>query len=150
MIADVNCLVYAFRPDFPLHKQAVAAVDSARHSNPTLTVLPEVAVGFLRVVTNPRALPLAEEPQDAMAFLDAVTNGGRTVREAPRGRWHRFQSMASRFHLRGNDLHDGLLASACIEADAAILTADKGFLKYPGLRVNLLTPIGVVEHVNWS
>lgn len=146
IVTDVNSLVYAFRPEYSLHESAVAAITKARASG-RLFVLGEVAVAFLRLARNSAIHADIPDIAEALAFIDATAIGAGGVREAGRGRWHVFQSIAIERDLKGNDLHDGLLAAACLDMNAAILTADKGFLKYPGLRVHLLTPLGVVEHV---
>lgn len=146
IVTDINPLVYAYRPEMPFHKAAGVALQEAR-SDGLLLILSEVAVGFLRVTTNRKYFEESGSVARALEFVDAMAEGTRGVREAGRGRWSTFQNLTAALGSTSNNVHDALLAAACLDMDAAILTADKSFLKYPGLRVHLLTSLGVVEHV---
>ena len=149
IVTDINPLVYAYRPELPLHQHATEALQRSRVEG-SLLVLSEVAVGFLRVTTNRKFFAETGSVSRALSFVDAMAEGTRGVREASKGRWSSFQRITAEIGSAANNVHDALLAAACLDLDASILTADKGFLKYPGLRVHLLTPVGVVEHRSWA
>lgn len=139
IVTDVNPLVYAFRSEMPLHSQAREALDEARHEG-SLVVLSEVAIGFVRLTTNGKVFRAPDSIDEALGFLRAVTANSSGVREAPYGRWDKFSNIAANMALKTSDVHDALLAAACIELGAEILTSDRGFTQYPDLRVRLIVP----------
>ena len=74
MTPDVNVLVAAFRADHAHHDTAYAWLAEARRNcvqgSDTLTLLPMVAIAFLRLVTNSRVLTEPDLIEDAIAFID--------------------------------------------------------------------------------
>ena len=71
---DVNVLVSAIRPDTSHHKVALTAIEVMRHGTEPVALLPEVAVGFLRVVTNRR---IFTSPQTAAGQYSRASSAGR-------------------------------------------------------------------------
>ena len=49
-----------------------------------------------------------------------------------------FLDLCTRLDLRGNDVQDGYLAALAIEHDCEFVTVDRGFARFPGLRLRLL------------
>ena len=45
------------------------------------------------------------------------------------------EGLCTKLKLRGNDINDAFLAALAFEYDATLVTADKGFSRFPGLRV---------------
>jgi len=146
IIADVNALIYAFRSDSRFHKLSRGLVMHAR-SNGDLCVLPEVASSFVRIVTDQRITTSPDTTADAVAFIDALTATGRLMREPRVSRWAGFRELTTLVDIRGNLVPDALLAATCIDFGASILTADRDFLTFPGLRVHLITSAGVVDFI---
>jgi len=145
IVADVNALVYAFRPETPLHQLARGALTECRDTG-TLIVLPDVAASFLRVVTDKRLSTSPDKTDDALSFIDVLTGNGRLLREARASRWTSFRHLIELTGVSGSLVPDALLAATGLDFDASILTADRDFLKFPGLRVELMTPLGIVDH----
>ena len=136
---DVNVLVYAVRPDTSLHFVARTAVDAMRGGTEPVALLPEVAVGFLRVVTNRRIFAAPETLDDAVEALQSVL-ASPVIRmtEAGPGRWSIFEDLVRGQGFVGGDIHDALLASACIDMSATLVTADQGFARFKALDVRLI------------
>ena len=111
-----------------------------------LVVLTEVASSFLRFVTDSRITAEPDTPQAAMAFVDSLTIDGRFMREPRVSRWQEFEHLSSSVDVRRSLVPDALLAATCLDWDAAFLTADRDFLRFPGIRVHLLTSIGIIDH----
>lgn len=138
-LLDVNVLVNAFRPDAPQHDASFDFLSSGRDGLEPIVVLPEVAVGFVRVVTHPRIFAKPDDAATAMAALDAwCTSPVMRIQEAGAGRWLAFASIMAAHSLTGNDVHDGLLAAAAIDLKATLVTADRGFTRFPELSTQLL------------
>jgi toxin-antitoxin system PIN domain toxin len=134
-LLDVNVLVDAFRPDARNHNEAFAAVDLALRGQEPILILPEVAVGFVRVVTHPGVFADPNTPLEAMEALDAWS-ASRVVaiREAGPGRWAALSSLMAERDFRGNDVHDALLAAAALDLGATLVTSDRGFERFGDLR----------------
>jgi predicted nucleic acid-binding protein len=58
--------------------------------------------------------------------------------EAGPGRWAVFEDLVQGRDFLGGDIHDALLASASIDMDATLVTADQGFARFPALRTRLI------------
>ena len=61
-----------------------------------------------------------------------------SVQEAGPGRWATFEPLMTQRPMTGGDVHDGLLAAAAIDMDATLVTADQGFTRFAGLRIQRL------------
>lgn len=135
-LLDVNVLVDAFRPDALRHDAAFAAMDLMLRGQEPTVILPEVAVGFVRVVTRPGVFVDPNAPDEAMEALNAWSMApGVAIREAGPGRWAVFSSLMSSRDFRGNDVHDALLAAAALDLGATLVTSDHGFERFADLRV---------------
>ena len=145
IVADVNALVYAFRPETLFHKLASSALTAFRDQG-SLIVLPDIATSFLRIVTDERLSATPDEPHAAFEFIDVLSAHGRLLREARVTRWQSLQSLSARVEMRGPLVPDALLAATSLDFGASVLTADRDFLRFPGVRVHLMTSIGIVDH----
>lgn len=145
ILADVNALVYAFRSGTTFHELARESLTTYRGRG-ELVVLTEVASSFIRIVTDPRISTEPDTPQSAIAFIDALTVDGRFLREPRVSRWHEFVRLCNFGDIHGPLVPDALLAATCLDWGAAIVTADRDFLRFPGVRVHLLTSIGIIDH----
>ncbi len=145
IVTDVNPLVYAFRPDTQFHELSRSVLAHSR-STGSLVVLPDVAAAFVRIVTNPRLTADPDDPRDAFDFIETVTVNGRFLREARASRWPLFRDIVSGGQVRAGLVPDALLAATCQDFGASILTADRDFLRFPGLRVQLMTAAGLINH----
>lgn len=145
IVADVNALIYAFRSGTTFHEPARKSITTYRGRG-ELVVLTEVASSFVRIVTDPRISVEPDTPRAAIAFVDALTVNGRFLREPRVSRWQEFIQLSRSVDVRGSLVPDALLAATCLDWGAAILTADRDFLRFPGVRVHLLTSIGIVDH----
>ena len=102
-------------------------------------MLPEVAVGFVRVVTRRGIFAQPDDAATAMSALTAWCSAPAVrIREAGPARWAVFAALMEAHALTGNDVHDGLLAAAAIDMGATLVTADRGFTMFAGLRTQLL------------
>lgn len=145
ILPDVNALVYAFRPQTSLHTLARDALTAYRDRG-ELVVLTDVAASFVRIVTDYRISRDRDTFGAALEFLDALTADGRFLREARISRWNVFRELGAKVDISGPLVPDALLAATSIDFGAALVTADRDFLSFPGLRVHLMTSVGIVDH----
>ena len=138
-VLDVNVLVNALRSDTAQHARAFDLLGRARAGRDPVIILTEVASGFMRIVTRPGLFAHPEDAESAMAALRAWCSGPSVrVSEAGAGRWRRFEHLMARHDLVGADVHDGLLAAACLDLGATLATFDRGFTRFEELELELL------------
>jgi toxin-antitoxin system PIN domain toxin len=136
LCADVNVLVDAFRPDAPGPDRVRAWLEGARQGNEPLSLLPEVASAFVRIVSNRRIWRLPSSATDALEFVVAL-------RASPAVRWHHtgprqweiFDGLVRELGLTGDDVPDAYLAAAALEVGATFVTSDRGFTRFRALTV---------------
>jgi toxin-antitoxin system PIN domain toxin len=136
LCVDVNVLVDAFRPDAPDHESVRAWLDAARRGPERVIVLPEVASSFVRIVTNRRIWRLPSPATDALAFVDALGRSPSVdLRHAGPRQWELMAGLMTDLGLSGDDVPDAYLAAAAIELGCTFVTSDRGFARFPQLRV---------------
>jgi toxin-antitoxin system PIN domain toxin len=132
---DVNVLVYAHRADVPEHEPYRTWLDLARRGPEPLGVPAIVASGFLRIVTHPRVFQIPTPLDEALSFLDVLMRSPATVYLGPgSAHWTAFTDLCRRIGARGNQVPDAYIAAHAIEQGATLVSADRGFAGYPGLR----------------
>jgi hypothetical protein len=132
---DVNVLVHAHRPDSEHHSRYREWLDAARRAPEPLGLGSVVASGFLRVVTNPRVFRDPTPIDIALGFIEALGAGPATLAVDPGERhWSIFSDLCRRVNAKGNIIPDAYLAAVAIEHGATLVTADRGYGRFPGLR----------------
>lgn len=89
-----------------------------------------------RIVTQPRIYTEPATAQECMEFVDALLSAPmvQVVRPGPR-HWAIFRDLVTSHRLRGNDVSDAYWASVAMERSATMVTLDRGFRRFEGLRV---------------
>jgi uncharacterized protein len=130
---DVNVLIAAFRRDHPHHAIARTWLDQARVScaqgSASLTVLPMVMAGFLRLVTNPRVFVDPDSTADAVTFVDALLNSPAVELVAIASEWPLLRQKLLTKGLQGNDITDAWIAAATEAAAEHLVTFDRDFIR---------------------
>ncbi|HYQ78083.1 MAG TPA: type II toxin-antitoxin system VapC family toxin [Solirubrobacterales bacterium] len=135
ILADVNVLVYAHREDLPQHDRFSAWLREEIESGRSYALCDATLTGFVRVVTNGR---IFDQPTPLHMAFEAVED----LREQPGAihmnpgerHWALFTGLCSAVGARGNDIPDAYLAALAIESGSELVTADRGFERFPGLR----------------
>lgn len=134
---DVNICVHAIRPDGQPDAQRVRDwLDARLIGSETLGVCEFVLAAMTRIVTQGRLYSEPSTPEQCMEFSDALiaAPAARVVRPGPR-HWPIFRDLVATHRLRGNDVPDAYLASLALEQGATVVTLDRGFARFRGLRV---------------
>jgi toxin-antitoxin system PIN domain toxin len=132
---DVNVLVFAHRPESDRHQEFRAWLDGARRGPEPLGLWDVVLSGFVRVVTHPQVFREPTPIDVALAFVESLRAGPACISIAPGERhWPIFAELCRRVGATGNRVPDAFLAALAIEHGATLVTADRGFARYPGLR----------------
>jgi toxin-antitoxin system PIN domain toxin len=134
-LLDANILIYSFRRDLPQHALAKRWLERTLTESEPLALLPFTELAFLRITTNLRVFTEPSQPEEAIRFLDSVRSCP-VLTELHLGPDHRsiFVRLVREHHLAGNDLSDAFIAAAAIESAATLVSADRGFARFRGLR----------------
>jgi len=94
-----------------------------------------VLSGFVRIVTHPRVFDPPDDVPSALAFADAVLAQPAAVRVAPgENHWRIFSDLCRAVDARGNLVPDAYLAALAIELGAELVSTDRDFARFRGLR----------------
>jgi toxin-antitoxin system PIN domain toxin len=136
LVVDVNLLVYAHRREATEHQASRQWLLEARKGDQQLGLADVVMAGFLRVVTSSRVFRDPTPFDDAVRFLDALLAGPAVRPVAPGERhWDVFVDLCRRSDAKGNLISDAWLAAIAIEQGATLVTTDRDFRRFPGLRL---------------
>ena len=135
ILLDVNILVDAFRGDQPRHPAVRAWLDRVVEGDTSFGI-PELALsGFLRVVTHPRVFNEPDEIEDALVFAERLRELPHAIAVRPGERhWSIFTRLCRATRAVGNMVPDAYLAAMAIESGSEMITGDRGFARFPGLR----------------
>jgi uncharacterized protein len=131
MTPDVNVLVAAFRADHVHHDRAHDWLASVREAcvrgRESLTVLPMIAVGFLRVVTSTRVFKQPDSIGDALAFVDALLASPGIELLSASQEWPLLRAKLSKLGLAGNLVTDAWIAASVEACSEHLVTFDRDF-----------------------
>jgi len=135
MTPDINVLVAASRADHPQHAVArdwLEAAIGTCESGGSIQLLPMVAAGFLRLVTNSRVFPDPSPIKDALAFMDALLAvPGVEMPESAR-EWPTLRRICLDGKLAGNAIPDAWIAASVKVMNGRLVTFDRGFTRLLG------------------
>jgi len=130
MTPDVNVLVAAFRPEHSHHRAArdwlTAALEDCAIGG-TLEILPMVAAGFVRVVTNKKGFPVPDPVVDALAFIRKILAVPGAAMPRLGSEWGAFEKLCVDRELWGNDVADAWIAAAVRTHGLRLVTFDMDF-----------------------
>ncbi|HEX6456530.1 MAG TPA: type II toxin-antitoxin system VapC family toxin [Solirubrobacterales bacterium] len=135
ILADVNVLVYAHRQDLPQYDRFSAWFGAEVESGRSFALCDASLTGFLRIVTNGRVFTDPTPLEEALLSIEELREQAGAVHIGPGPRhWRIFTELCSAVGARANDIPDAYLAALAIESGSELVTADRGFGRFPGLR----------------
>lgn len=135
ILTDVNVLVYAFDESSPHHGAYSSWLNELVGGEQAYGMSELVLSAFLRLVTNPRIFPRPASMSQALQFTERVHDRPTCIRVEPGVRhWGIFTRLCREAGIKGDLVPDAYLAALAIESGAELVTADRGFARYPGLR----------------
>lgn len=134
LLPDVNVLLYAHRPESPRHDEHRTWLLAAANGPRPLALSELVLSAFLRVATHSRVYKEPTPMEQAVQFCTTLLGApaATAVRPGPR-HWTVFTDLLDKGQARGNLVPDAYLAALAIEHGASLITADRGFTRWPGL-----------------
>jgi len=134
-IPDVNVYVNAYRDDAQHHLADKAWLGEVLVGEEPVGVSDQVLASFVRVVTHRRVFAPPSTVGEALAFCAAVRAAPAAARVVSGERhWSLFAELCVEGMARGNLVPDAYLAAQAIEHGATLVTHDRGFARFPGLR----------------
>lgn len=96
-----------------------------------------VLASLVRITTNHRVFDQPSTPEQALEFCAAIRGAPSAVpvRAGPR-HWAIFARLVAQTRARANDVPDAYLAALALEHGATWVTRDRGFARFPDLRVH--------------
>jgi len=135
ILPDVNVLVYAARDDVPDCARYREWLERALLGPEPVAIASPVLAGFLRVVTNPRIFAQPSSLDDALRFVGAVLAAPAAVVPALSERLAGLLAEVCRLAAATADrVPDAYLVAIALDLDAELVTADRGFARFQGLR----------------
>lgn len=134
-LLDVNILIGVYRADDPRHAELREWLRRTLASGEQILLTPMVVAGFIRISTNRRIFPLATPTEEAIAQIDQLLRSRSVswVMPGPR-HWQIFSDLCHRADAQGNLVSDAAIAAVAIEHGAALMSVDRDFARFPGLR----------------
>ena len=119
-------------PDHERYRDWLAA---AATSYEPLGLADIVMSGFVRVATHPRIVTPPAPLERALEFADALFAVPNAVVVAPGQRhWEIYKRLCLDAGAKGNLAADAFIAALAIESGCELITTDRDFSRFPGLR----------------
>lgn len=135
LVIDINVLIYAYREESPRYEEYHAWIERAVSSHQLFSIPSLVRSGFLRIVTNPRIYPQPTPMPEALEVLsNLLAQPNHLVAEPGDRHWPIFEELCRKAEVRGNLVPDAYLAALVIEKGAELITVDRDYARFPGLR----------------
>ena len=127
--------MYAARADALDHRRYREWLDATKASQEPFGLASTVMSGFVRVVTHPRIFATPSSPETAFAFVDALRGAPGAVAIEPGSRhWSLFERLCLDAGAKGNLVTDAYVAALAIESGCELITTDRDFARFSGLR----------------
>jgi toxin-antitoxin system PIN domain toxin len=140
---DVNVLIYAHRIDQVHHDFYREFIEDLVNGVESFGLSPLTAVGFVRIVTNPK-FPNGPTPLvQALAVVDSFSTLSHCIWTPPAKRhWELTRDLCRQSSCSGKGVADAQHAAIAIEHACEWVTRDRDFEKFVahGLKLTLLEP----------
>ncbi len=110
-------------------------MEGAINSPQPYAVSDVVLSSFLRIVTHPRIFRSRSDLESALSFVRMLRGQPNAVMVTPGPRhWDLFVEICRASDARGNLIPDAYLAALALETGSDLITTDRDFARFPGLR----------------
>jgi toxin-antitoxin system PIN domain toxin len=135
LLPDLNVLISAHRADSPLHATCRDWLRSVYAGEEPFGLCAPVLIGLVRILTHPRVFSPPDTSEQAFAFVRSLLGHPNALLLNP-GRDHvrLFEASCRAADARGDLVTDAYLAALVIETGAQLVSADRDFARFPGLR----------------
>jgi toxin-antitoxin system PIN domain toxin len=136
LIPDVNVILNARSQSARGAREASNWLAGAATGRETLGIPGVVLSSFVRIATNPKMAANLHTPAQALNVCQAIRAmpAFMELNAGPR-HWPIFEGLVLTTGITSKDVSDAYLAAFAIENNATFVTFDRGFARFPGLRV---------------
>ncbi len=135
IVIDVNLLLYAYTPNSPSHKKAVAWLEATLSKDESVGLPWQVISAFIRIVANRNVPGFSRPVEEAiLAVEEWLLQPNVRVLTPGDGHWPIFRRMIVEGQATGDLVSDAQIAAMTIEYGGVLYTADRDFARFPGLR----------------
>ena len=135
ILPDINVLVYALRREFPRHERYRSWLEATLNGEEPVALVGPVVSGFLRIVTNRRVFVTPTPLSEALAQVETMLDAPAAVAPDLPGAGVRTLLAQCRAGAASGDLvPDAYLAALATVLGAELVSADRDFARFPGLR----------------
>jgi toxin-antitoxin system PIN domain toxin len=139
-LVDANVLLHAVNEDSAQHRAAVTWMDGALSGPEPVGFAWVALLAFVRVATRAGAFPAPLSPADALGVVEDWTGAPAAVVVHPTGRHLAIlRGLLEGAGTAGNLTTDAHLAALAVEHSARMVSFDRDFERFPGVRLHLLT-----------
>jgi len=134
-VVDANVLLYAVNEDAPFHGESNAWLDCALSGAETVGLAWIALLAFVRLSTKSGVFPSPLSTGEAMDIVDSWLETAPAVVIGPTKHHSRLvRSLVTDAGTGGNLVSDAHLAALALEHQGIIVTYDKDFLRFDGVR----------------
>ncbi|MDQ2916765.1 MAG: type II toxin-antitoxin system VapC family toxin [Pseudomonadota bacterium] len=138
ILADVNVLVHAFRPDSSDHALCRNWLQGVVNGDSRYGVSTQVLSGVIRVTTHPRVFSQPSKVAEAIAFCEVLMAQPHCVVIQPGSQhWSIFSRLCKEADARGNLVPDAWYAALAVESGCEWITLDRDYTRFSELRWRL-------------
>lgn len=135
MILDVNVVLAAHRDDHQAFAEVRPWFDRLTTSDDRFGVPDPVWASFVRISTNRRIFEVPTPLEDSFAFMSSVRAQPNHVGVVPGSRHLAlFEQLCRDGDATGDLVPDAYLAAIAIELGSELVSLDRDFARFPGLR----------------
>jgi len=135
---DTNILVYAHREELPQHAAARARLAALAQGDAPWAI-PVFCLGeFVRAVTHPRLFDPPHTIDEACKAIDRILESPSLRILNPKRFWAKLAQAVREADATGNLVFDAQLAPFAVSGVSALLTEDRDFDRFKGLRTERL------------
>jgi len=135
ILPDINLLLYAYNPHVPQHAAASRWWEEVMNGSELIGLPNEVALGFVRIATNPRIGAAAVTVDRARLVVETwLALPVVRILTPPADHFTKVMALVTQAMGSGPLISDAVLASYAIENRAVLHTNDADFSRFPALK----------------
>jgi len=139
ILPDANVLVYALNPSAEHHATSRAWLARVLSGVEPVIFPWVVLVAVLRLLTLPRIAAVPRDPSEVVAVVEGwLARSNARIAEPDAQHLERLRGLlVGASGVRGNLMNDAHLAALAIQYRATIVTFDRDFARFPGVKFEL-------------
>ena len=135
ILTDVNILIYAHDINFKHHQEIKIWFEEKLTSADSLYLSWQAITGFLRITTNPKLFPNPLAVEKSVEKMNRwLERPNVSILVETEKHWATFNRLIIENNLRGGKIMDAHIAALAIEHGVTLVTTDRDFLTFKGLR----------------